>query len=84
MDQGAAICYLDKKWFYLVSRRKTSKYLPRAEFETEGADRIRVRRVISRSYPVKTMFMGVIAQPIAERNFSGLLSMKRLSEQQEL
>jgi len=84
MDQGAAICYLDEKWFYLVSRRKTSKYLPRAEFEAEGADRIRVRRVISRSYPVKTMFMGVIAQPNAERNFSGLVSMKRLSEQQEL
>jgi len=52
MDQGAAICYLDEKWFYLVSRRKTSKYLPRAEFEAEGADRIRVRRVISRSYPL--------------------------------
>jgi hypothetical protein len=33
---------------------------------------------------VKTVFMGVIAQPNAERNFSGLVLMKRLSEQQEL
>jgi hypothetical protein len=33
---------------------------------------------------VKTVFMGVIARPNAERNFSGLVSMKRLSEQQEL
>jgi hypothetical protein len=84
MDQGAANCYLDEKWFYLVSRRKTSKYLSRAEFEAEGADRIRVRQVISRSYSVRTMFMGVIAQPNVERNFRGLVSMKRLSEQQEL
>jgi exonuclease V gamma subunit len=40
--QGAAICYLDKKWFYLFSRQKKSKHLPRAEFEAEWADRIRV------------------------------------------
>jgi hypothetical protein len=84
MGQGAAICYLDEKWFYLFSRRKKSKHLPRAEFEAEGADRIRVRRVLSQSHPVKTMVMGVITQLNAERNFKGLVSLKRLSEQQEL
>jgi hypothetical protein len=83
-EQGAIICYLDEKWFYHFSRRKKSKHLPRAEFEEEGADRMRVRRVISRRHPVKTMFMGVITQPQQENNFNGLLSMKRLSEQQIL
>jgi hypothetical protein len=69
---------------YLFSHRIKSKYLPRADFEAEGADRIRVRRVISRSRLVKTMFMGVITQPNVERNFSGLVSLKRLSKQQQL
>jgi len=52
---------------------KKSKHLPQAEFEAEEADRIRVGRVISRSHPVKTMFMGVITQPNPERNFSGVM-----------
>ena len=80
--QGAAICYLDEKWFYLFSRQKKSKHFPRAEFEAEGADRIRVRRIISRGHPVKTMLMGVITQPNSEnseRNFSGVISLIRLS-----
>jgi hypothetical protein len=58
--------------------------LPQAEFEAEGTDRIRVRRVLIWSRMVKTMVMGVITQPNAERNFNRLVSLKRLSEQQEL
>ncbi len=64
--QGKTICYLDEKWFYCFSRRKTQKYLPRAAFEEEGVDRMRVRRVASRSHPLKTMFMGVLTSPIQE------------------
>jgi hypothetical protein len=60
------------------------KFLPRAEFEPEGAERIRVRRVISRRHPVKTMFMGVITEPIPEQNFDGKISLLRLSRQEEL
>ena len=30
------------------------------------------------------MFMGVITQPNPERNFTGLVSLKRFSEQQQL
>jgi hypothetical protein len=70
-EQGAIVCYLDEKWFYIFSRRKKSKHLPRADFEEEGADRLRVRRVISRSHPVKTMFMGVLTSPVAEQNLMG-------------
>jgi hypothetical protein len=82
--EGAIICYLDEKWFYLFSRRRHAKHLPRAEFEEEGVDRIRVRHVISRAHPVKTMYMGVLTEPVAERNFNGMLSLKRLSTQQQL
>ena len=34
------------------------KDLPRADFETEGIDRIKAKKVISRRHPIKTMFMG--------------------------
>ncbi len=47
-------------------------------------DRIRVRHVISRAHPVKTMYMGVLTKPVAEENFNGLLSLKRLSTQKQL
>ncbi len=82
--QGKTICYLDEKWFYCFSRRKKQKYLPRAAFEEEGADRMRIRRVVSRSHPAKTMFMGVLTSPIPERNFNGVLALKRISRQEIL
>jgi len=49
-----------------IQHQKKTKHLPQAEFKAEATDRIRVRRVISRSHPVKTMFMGVINQPNPE------------------
>jgi hypothetical protein len=53
--QGKTICYLNEKWFYCFSRRKKQKYLPKAPFEEEGLERVRVRRAVSRSHPVKTL-----------------------------
>jgi hypothetical protein len=38
-----------------------------------------VRRVISRSNPIKTMLMGVFFQPQPEHNFDGKTAMKRIS-----
>jgi len=57
------------------------KYLPRA---AEGADRMKVRRVISRRHPVKTMFMGVITKPITEQIFDGKIKLLRLARHEEL
>jgi hypothetical protein len=42
------------------------KYIPRAEFEEERADRVHVRWVISRKNPIKVMFMGVVFPPNPE------------------
>jgi hypothetical protein len=36
------------------------KLLSRAPFEEKGADKVQVRRVISRSNHIKIMFMGVV------------------------
>jgi hypothetical protein len=41
-QQGRIIIYLDEKWFYCFLRRKKQKHLPRAPFEPEGADRMRI------------------------------------------
>jgi hypothetical protein len=57
----------------LLLKEEKQKYLPRAAFKEEEVDRVRVRRVVSRSHPVKTMFMGVLTNPIPERNFIGVL-----------
>ncbi len=45
--EGAVICYLDEKCFYLFSQCYHAKHLPRADFEEEKVDRRRVRHVIS-------------------------------------
>ncbi len=45
--------YGDKKWFLEESGWKSLKHLPHAEIKAEGADRLQVRRVISRSHPMK-------------------------------
>jgi hypothetical protein len=54
----------------------------KSSFEEEGVNRVRVRRVISRQHPIKTMFMGVITQPMEKHNFSGVLTIKQFSKQQ--
>jgi hypothetical protein len=84
LPQDAVICYLDEKSFYLNSRRKWAKHLPWAAFEAVEADQIRVRRVMNRRHPTKTMFMGVLICPIPEQNFNRLIVMKWLSHQHVL
>jgi hypothetical protein len=83
-QQGAAVGYLDEAWNYLWSLRKKMKHLPRENFEEEGADRIQVRRVISRSHPIKVMFMGVVFKPQPERTFDGKIALKRVSRTRQL
>ena len=76
----AIVVYLDEKWFYTTSRRRKLKYLPRAEFEEEGADILRVRKVINRRHPAKCMFMGAVAKPNGERGFNGKIHLTRISQ----
>ncbi len=55
------------------------KHIPQAHFEEEEADRIWVRRVVSRLHPIKSMFMGVVFKPQPEHNFDGKITMKRVN-----
>lgn len=64
-------CFLDEKWFFTTSQRKKLKILPQAEFETcEDAD-VNLPKLRSRRFPVKVMFMGVVARPVPEHDFNG-------------
>jgi hypothetical protein len=67
--RGAIILYLDEKWFYTLSQCRCLKHLPREEFEPEGCDQLKVRKVISQRHGLKVTFTGVIAEPNEEQSF---------------
>ncbi len=54
------------------------KYVPRQPYEVVGADHVRRRKVISRRHSLKTMFIGVVAVAIAEREFDGKIFIERI------
>jgi hypothetical protein len=60
------------------------KHLPRAPFEEQEVDRVQVRRVISRTNAIKTMFMGVAFPPNPEHNFDGKVTIKCISRTRQL
>ena len=73
------IAFLDEKWFFSNSRRKFTKILPRAEFESEEDAFVPTPRVRNRRFPVKVMCMGLVGRPI-ENKFEGRIMIKRVSE----
>jgi len=52
------------------------KYLPKADFEEVGADKLRVRKVINCCHPTKTMFIAAISMPNEEHDFDGKIYIK--------
>ena len=56
------------------------KVLPKAEHEPREP-KYRKPKMRSRRYPVKVMYLGVVANPQEERNFDGRVYLKRVSNQ---
>lgn len=73
------MAFLDEKWFYVHSRRKKMKILPRAPFESEEAAFIVKPKLRSRRFPCKVMFMGVVCPPV-EGHTDGKNLLKRVSK----
>ena len=48
--------------------------------EKEGDDKICHPKMLSRRYPVKSMFMGVVGRPLPHRNFDGKIFLERVSK----
>ena len=76
-------CFIDEKWFYIITKRKKRKYLP--PHPTEDPDDVfePARKIRSRRYPTKVMFMGIVAPPNEEMLFDGKIMMKRVSKNVE-
>jgi hypothetical protein len=82
--EGRYICYLDEKWFYTTARRKKLKYVPRQPYKVVGADCVRRRKVVSRRHSLKTLFIGVVAEANADREFDGKIMIERIAEDKVL
>ena len=76
------IAFLDEEWFYTTSRRAKLKCLPLQPGEEKGADRVKIPKMRNRQYPVKSMFLGVVARPRIDlpSMFDGRVFLKRVSE----
>ena len=74
------VCYLDEKWFYTTNRRNKIKKLPRGVHEPVGVDIITHPKIVSRRYPIKSMFLGVVGRPIPYRGFDGKVLLERVSK----
>ncbi len=82
--RGAIVTYLDEKWFYTLSRHRCFKHLPREEFEPEGCEQFKVRKVISRQHGLKVMLIGVATEPNEEHEFDGKIVLERVVEEKQL
>ncbi|MGH3054917.1 MAG: hypothetical protein ACRDL7_08070, partial [Gaiellaceae bacterium] len=76
--------FLDEKWFYTTSRRKKMKSLPQGPFEATGAERVYLPRMRSRRHAIKVMFLGVVAPPDPDHDFSGKILLERISKKKKI
>mmetsp|Transcript_22699 Transcript_22699/g.53836 ORF Transcript_22699/g.53836 Transcript_22699/m.53836 type:complete len:948 (+) Transcript_22699:244-3087(+) len=86
--EDTPVCYLDEKWFYTSSRRRKIKYLPPGPGE-EADDALIVRpKIRSRRYPVKVMYLGVVARPVKDEakgiDFNGRIALKRVARERKV
>jgi len=75
------VAFLDEKFFYITSRRKFLKKLPKAAHEEVGCERFVLPKRIPRRFPVKCMFLGVVGQPVPHHGFHGKILLERVSEE---
>jgi len=83
-DTSANVAMLDEKWFYKRNRRRKLKELPANESENSEDCKLKRPKATSRRYPVKIMYMGVVARPRPEHNFDGKILLLRVSERRQL
>ena len=76
----APVCYIDEKWFYRTNRRRKIKILPLGKHEESGDDAYSHPKMLSRRFPIKSMFMGVVGRPVAHRQFDGKIFLERVSK----
>ena len=83
-DPNIPVASLDEKWFYTTNRRRKIKYLPKGPHEREEDVDTSHPKIISRRFPVKAMFLGVVARPQVRNNFNGKILLERISQQEKV
>ena len=87
LKEHLPFAFLDEKWFYTDSRRRTIKFLPPTEEEKTADPSLsfpRRKKVVSRRYCEKVMFLGVVACPRPEHEFDGRVFLKRVAKEKVL
>ena len=54
--------------------------LPQHDTEEVNVDKAKKPKMYSRRFPVKTMFLGVVARPVKHRNFDGKILLERIAK----
>jgi len=57
--------------FYVTSRRNKIKKFPLGEHEVAGVEKLSLPKMILCRFPIKYIFLGVVARSIPHRNFDG-------------
>ena len=83
-NENAPVVYIDEKFVYTTNRPREINKLPIGHRESAGADFTPTPKIRSRRFPIKAMFMGVVARPQPHRNFDGKIFLRRVSTQKKL
>jgi hypothetical protein len=83
-DPTKPVAFLDEKWFYTTNRRRRLKILPTTDDENGRVRPPRRPRIRSRRYPVKVMYLGVVACPQPDHTFDGRVLLERVSRRKRL
>ena len=67
----APVVHLNEKLFYTTNRKRTIIKLYLSPHEPKGTDFIAYPKILSRRFPVKSMFLDVVARPQPDHNFDG-------------
>jgi len=78
------VAMLDEKWFYKRNRCRKLKELPPIEGKDPESCKLKRPKATSQRYPVKIIYMGVIARPRPEHNFDGKILPLRVSDVRQL
>ena len=62
------VAYITEKCFHKVNRCRAMKVLPKGEHESENKGELTFPNMLSRRFPVKTMFMTTVGQPLVHRH----------------
>ena len=73
-------CFIDEKWFYTTSRRRRLKILPAGDGEDPDKVAPHIPTTLSRRNSIKSMSIGIVANPVPEHDFDGKIFLRRISK----